>query len=375
MNHKLELHSCRENDNKKLIKELKHLDKLLDNKKCKCHPEPQCKTDKICDHCNIWNAYWPFYGVIGASPPSLDFQVNYVAFNGSLMERWKTNMETPYVKTFPVKNLLEFVLTIGNDICKKHDSSHSLDRHSTARSIKSGCFDFNFRFENIPEPHECTTVIDVSPCSHKYPLLLNQFLLIEDPNIVVTIPGVSPTNVVGIIGYYSTDELCLNQLTETVDKFNEVKNIFMSSQLFYLHVLEMPDYVKFNLVNNTCLGENAFKVCVETSHNIEVKETLIIVEEFQHINILQRTMYINGKYFMTYAVYVDNLVGAIQLGKATPPPIPPTIADARAVPLQLVTMLLFGATVPVPNLNTVDVVTSQQQVIVNLYKNILLQNP
>jgi hypothetical protein len=116
------------------------------------------------------------------------------------------------------------------------------------------------------------------------------------------------------------------------------------------------------------LGENTFKVCIETNHNIEIKELLIIVTGDNvppNICILQKTVYINGIYFMTYATYVDNITGAIQLGK--------TISDSRQAPLQLITMLLFEATVPIPNLNTVNITTSQQQLFVKLYKNIILK--
>jgi len=312
----------------------------------------ECECEPLCQYCYFWDGYWPFMGGPGIEPPSLEYEVDYVTFNGLLIQKWRANVPTPQVMTFSCKDIFKF--TLCNDVC---------------------LFDFNFKFENIPGPCQDPTILNVNPQSTQYPLQLNQFLLIEDPNIVViSTPPIQTTDILAAVTYYNSNEAYYNQLLASTDTFETTKNIIMSTQLFFVHINQIKEYVRLSISHNTCCGENIFKVCIKTNNKIEIKETLIPVDQdpsnpnTNDILILQRTIYIEGRYFMTYAVYVCNIKGAIALGTTE------TI-DQRQIPLQLGTMILFGATLPVPNLNTVVPVTDHQRQYINLFQDVILQNP
>jgi len=282
----------------------------------------------------------------------LEYEVDYITFNGLLIQKWRANVLTPQVTTFPCKDIFKLGLT--TDIC---------------------LFDFNIKFENIPGPCQDPTILNVNPQSICYPLQLNQYLLIEDPNIVViATPGMQTTDILAAVTYYNSNEAYYNQLTTMTDSFENTKNILMSTQLFFVHINQIREYVRLSISHNTNCGENVFTVCFKTNSKIEIKETLIPVDQDPNnpntndILILQRTIYIEGRYFMTYAVYVCNIKGAIALGTTE-------TVDQRQIPLQLGAMILFGATLPVPNLNTVVPVTDHQRQYINLFQDVILQNP
>jgi len=326
-----------------------------DHNECESSHKPsessECECEPLCQYCYFWDGYWPFMGGPGIEPPSLEYEVDYVTFNGLLIQKWRANVPTPQVMTFSCKDIFKF--NLRNDIC---------------------LFDFNFKFENIPGPCYDPTILNVNPLSTQYPLQLNQFLLIEDPNIVVvTTPPMQTTDILAAVSYYNSNEAYYNQLLATTDSFENTKNIIMSTQLFFVHVNQIKEYVRLTISHNTCCGENIFKVCIKTNNKIEIKETLIPVDQdpsnpnTNDILILQRTIYIEGRYFMTYAVYVCNIKGAIALGTTE-------TLDQRQIPLQLGAMILFGATLPVPNLNTVVAVTDHQRQYINLFQDVILQN-
>ncbi len=113
---------------------------------------------------------------------------------------------------------------------------------------------------------------------------------------------------------------------------------------------------------------------METDARVEIKETIIPVifnkeyecDEQPEITILQRTVYINGSYFMTYATYINDIYSACMLGI-----VPQNTPNICQIPLQLATMLLFGAVAPLPNLDCIIPTTEQERMIIKLYKDIL----
>lgn len=311
------------------------------------------KIEKHCSYTNIWDAYWPFIGS-GDYNPQLIYELDYVSFNGILIEKWNTNLQTPTATFFPIKDILRLNLHTGCDM-----------------------FDFDFKFENIPATGN-STVININPKSTILPFHLNQFVLIKDPNIAVTEPGVSPSNILAAIGYYNSSEMYLNQFTATTDGFGTTKNLFMSTQLFFIHINQIEKEVNLTISHNTGIGENLFKVHIETNARVEIKEILIPVNVIPlssgdnplEITIMQRTIYIDEKYFMTYAHYVNDISNASMIGI-----VPGYTTDTRQTPLQLATMLLFGAIVPVIDLNTVVATTDHERIFVRLYREILEKNP
>lgn len=310
------------------------------------------KYTKTYTHINIWDAYWPLIGS-GDTDPGLAIELNYLTFNCMLAKKWNVILQTPHVTFFPLKELFKFCLDTGPSI-----------------------FDFNLKIENIPNS-DSPTIIDINPKSTTYPLLLNQFILIKDINIKVPDPGTSPTNIMAVIGYYNTNNLYFNQFNSTTDNFDTVKNLFFSTQFFFVHINQIKDEVKLIISHDTMTGENLFKISIETHSNIEIKETIIplIIDpissgDISQMVILQRTIYVNGKYFMTYATFKDDISVARQIGIA-----PDYVTDARQAPLQLATMLLFGAVVPIIDLNSVIGNTDQEKLFIRLYKEILLKNP
>jgi hypothetical protein len=302
---------------------------------------------------NIWDAYWPFIGS-GNIDPSLVLELDYLTFNGTLVEKWNANLPTPPTTMFPIKDLFKFTLQTG-----------------------PSDFNFDFRFENVPNIGT-PTVINITPKSTTYPFLLNQFILIKDPNIMVTNPGVSPTNIEAVLGYYNSTNLYLNEFTGGTDSFNTVKNLFMSTQLFFFHISQIKDEVKLVLLHSTTTGENLFKVIIETNAKVEIKETLIPVlinplssgDDMLEVTISQRTIYINDKYFMTYATFINDIASAQQIGIS-----PGYTPDARQTPLQLVVMLLFDPIAPLINLDTIMGITDHERLFVRLYRDVLLKNP
>lgn len=303
-------------------------------------------NEKSCGYMHIWDAYWPFIGS-GETGPCLNIGLNYITFNGILIEKWNTNLSTPPTTVFPTKDLFKFDL------------------------VTNKCtFNFNFKFENMVTDDK--TIININPESTIHPFHLNQYIVIKDPNI--TTPDISSTDILAIIGYYNTYESYLNQFTETTDNFDIIKNLFMSTQLFFMHVNQIKDDVKLIISRDTNLGENLFKVYIETDAKIEIKETLVPLSIDSTISdigiieivILQRTIYVNGKYFMTYANYINDISAACQLGN-----MPGFTHDARQIPIQLAIMLLFGAPVPIINLDTFVGNTDHECLFIRLYRGIL----
>lgn len=311
-----------------------------------CPPIPNC------DHTYIWDAYWPFIGS-GDQDPRLDVELDYITFNGVLIEKWHTSLPTPITTVFPIKDIFKFNLQSG-----------------------MGYFDFDLRLENIPASGN-PTVLNINPKSTTMPFNINQFILIKDPNVSVTTPGTSPTDILAVMGYYHSNELYLNQFTQATDSFETNKNIFLSTQLMFIHVSQIKDDIKLSITHNTGIGENLFKVKIETKQKLEIKEVLIPVninpltsgDEIMEINISVKTIYINGKYFMTYATYVNDVATAQHLVDNG------YINDTRQTPIQLGTMLLFGEVAPIVNLDTVVGTSDHERVLIKLYREVLKKNP
>lgn len=302
---------------------------------------------------NIWDAYWPFIGSAGTGS-KLDIELDYLTFNGMLVEKWSTSLPTPPINTFPIKDLLKINILSG-----KTD------------------FDFDIRLENLPSSG-APVVINISPKSTILPFNLNQFMLIKDSGIVINSPGVNNTNVLGIVGYYNSSQSYLNNFTQNVDSFENVKNVFLSTQLFFVHVNQIKDDVKLNITHNTGLGENLFKVYIETDSKVEIKEVQIPViitnpdNSIQHadITIEVKTIYINSKYFMTYAYYSNDVTSAQQLINTDG-----YMSDLRQTPIQLASMLLFGPNVPIVNLDSTNCNTDHERMLVKLFRDVLMKNP
>ncbi len=301
----------------------------------------------------LWDAYWPFNGSCDIDP-KLDIELDYLTFNGTLMEKWAASLPTPATTIFPMKDIFNLTLISNNDD-----------------------FDFDIKMENLPTNGN-PIVIDINPDSSTFPFNLNQYVLIKDPNITVTSPGDSPTDVLAIMAYYNSNEIYLNQFMQTMDIFDPIKNILLSTQIFFMHINHIRHFVKLNIVRTTTTGENLFNVVIETNNRVEIKEIQIPVQQDHSIDgidnadvgILVRTVYINGKYFMTYATYINDISIAQQL-----PNISGAIADLRQTPLQLATMLLFEPIIPLANLGNVIPSNDQQRLLVKMFKEILQKNP
>lgn len=315
-----------------------------------CCDKPYNTSYKCCTNtrCNIWEGYWPFSGS-GEIDPGLDYQLNYNSFNNNLLEKWNTSVPTPQTNIFPVKDLFKFSLFTNKCV-----------------------FDFNYQFQNLPLEGDEAIVLNINPNSVSTPFNSNQFIFIKDPNINVTNPGVSPTNVLAVMAYYNSDELYVNQFTNSVDNFDSISNLLISTQVFAMHISQTSDPVDLKVAHSTNTGENLFEIIIETNGKIEIKETIIpvAIDEPWNITILVRTVYINGKYFMTYAVYDNDIAHAIELGDTS---LGYTI-DSRQVPIQLVTMLLFGATTPIVDLGTTTGLTEHERMLIRLFKDFLQKN-
>lgn len=300
----------------------------------------------------VWDAYWPFIGV-GDNEPKLEIELDYVTFNGLLIEKWKTSLPTPVTTVFPIKDIFKLNL-----------------------SVENGIFDFDLKLENIPVSGN-STVININPKSTSLPFNLNQFILIKDPNTITTDPERPLTNILGVIGYYNSNELCMNQFTQTVNSFDVIKNVFLSTQLFFVHISQIKHDIKITITHNTSLGENLFKIQIETDLRVDVKETFIPViaiispkNSFSDTVILLRTIYVNGKYFMTYANYINDVASAQQISNSVE-----NVLDVRQRPIQLATMLLFDAVIPLINMDNVYGKTDHERILIKLYKEILKKNP
>lgn len=326
---------------------------------CKPHPHPHpCKPNQYDPkiHHYVWTAYYPFIGS-STSDPQLLTELDYTTFTNLFVTKWSLDIPTPAVTAFPNKVLFDL-----NIVANKEK------------------FDFNILWQNIPVAGP-STVLDASPKSTMFPFQLNQYVVIRDPGIIVTTPGVSPTDVLAIHGFYTSSTLGLNEFTEQIDCLGNSKSLFISTQLFFVHISQPICDVRITLVHSTVIGENLFSVTIETDCHVEIVERKICVTastldlelapivasscSMSDIIILEKTVYVNGIYLMTYAFYVDNVTAAIALGQLA--------ADQRQVPLQLVDMLLFGAIAPAPDLTTVIASTDAQRAIVNAYQNILLK--
>lgn len=322
---------------------------------CKpCKPNP-CKP-KHCPkiHSYVWTAYYPFLGS-STIDPQLLYELDYTTFTNLFVTKWSLDIPTPAVTVFPNKVLFDL-----NIVANKEK------------------FDFNILWQNVSVSGP-SIVLDASPKSTTFPFQLNQYVLIRDPGIVVT-PGVN-TDILAVHGFYTSPTLGLNEFTEQIDCLGNSKSFFISTQLFFVHITQPICDVRITLAHNTTIGENLFGVIIETDCHVEIVERKICVTastldvvplvssscSMSDIIILEKTVYVNGIYLMTYAFYVDNVTAAIALGALA--------TDPRQVPLQLVDMLLFGATAPAPDLATVIASTDAQRTIINVYQNILLKVP
>lgn len=312
------------------------------------------ENNKKCLGCNknyIWPFYWPLSGS-GTNNPSLDIQNIYIGFNNEPVIKWTTNLPTPK-SNLTKKNLFSFVVSTG---CPKDYN-----------------FNFKIRFENSA-PNK--TVIEVSPHSEKFPLLLNQYLIITDPNISVIQPGTSPTNVQSTISYFMNKSSFYNPIDESVELSNSVRNLVFANQKLFIHINEIDIPVKI-VVGNSDIGENLANVQLTISvPNSNINQTSIKEKVTSDINpstgveIKRTTIYIKGIYLMSYVVYEGSIINATDFGKV------PTTADSRQVPLQLESMILYKEPkIPVINLlNTTENGNEFKSNMQVLYRSILLNN-
>lgn len=301
--------------------------------------EVKCSSKKT-DYNYTWDAYWPLIGS-GSDNPRLEFILNYITYNGRVGKKWTTTLPTPITDFFPAKELLNININNGSNI-----------------------FDFNIHFENIPAS-ENSVIIDINPKSTTFPFNLNQYILIKDPNII---SDKKNTNIMGVIAQYNTNKIYHNQFTGTFNNINIIKNILFSSQLFFIHINQISEIVNLSIVHNTSIGENLFKILIKTNSKVEIKEipismTLCTDNDSFDVNILQKIIYINEKYFMTYATYINDISSAIKIADY--------INDPGKTPIQLVTMLLFNVNGSMVDLNTIVPNTEHERILTRLYKDIL----
>lgn len=342
----------------------------LSSSSCYDHPIVFCckneskSAQKNC-YSYIWDAYWPF---IGSKPnpdpdtdpntdpdtdPQLDVELNYITFNGTVIQKWKTDLPTPPISFFPIKDL--FQLTLETNGC---------------------LFDFNLKLENIPNNCDAT-VININQQSKYYPFNLNQYILIKDPGIIIDDNLPITTSVQAVISFYQSTELYLNQFTKAFDSLTMIKNLFFSTQLFVMHINQIKSQVKLSVSHNTTIGENLFKVNIETCAKVEIKEVIIPIvinsladnDNDNEPAIVQKTVYIDGAYFMTYITYINNVLTASKFGS-----VPLHTPNAYQIPLQLATMIFFGPTVPIISLDNVVPITDHERMLIRLYKEILQGN-
>jgi len=316
-----------------------------DRNKCSCN---KCELVE-CTVCHLWDGYWPFIGRDCNESKNIELDAAYLDLTNNLVNKWSSNMlsQQPQGCNEPV---------CGESVCRE-----------------SVCNEKDlFKLELNTSPCGSAITLSLSPDCATHPFQLNQFLVIKNKSIPPPTGPTTPTNILAIIAYYNSQDVLYNELTGGTDTSHSVKNLFFSTQLFFMHIKQIPDYVNLIVSNNASMGDNMFQVCIKTNCKIEIKEKKIAVSTpdsgpFQ-VNIFLRTIYINEKYFMTYAIYVDNVAGAISLGTPT------FTTDLRQVPLQLGVMLLFAPTAPLVDLTTVTTTNDQQRELVKAF-NFLQANP
>lgn len=332
------LHKISSNDKTDEIKNTKSVNES--NNKCQNEPK---HISKKTDHIYTWDAFWPLIGS-GTDNPRLEFVLNYIGYNGKVGKKWSTVLPTPITDFFPSKELFNLNVKTGINI-----------------------FDFNIHFENIPAS-DSSTMIDINPKSTTFPFNINQYILIKDPNVVLNKKN---TNIMGVIAEYNTNKIYHNQFTSATNNISVIKNILFSSQLFFMHINQISEVVNLSVFYNTSIGENLFRILIKTNSKVEIKEMPISmtictdIDSFD-VTILQKTIFINEKYFMTYATYIDDVSAAIKLTQ-----IPEHMNDPGKTPIQLVTMLLFNVNGSIVDLNTVVPKTGHERMLTRLYKDVL----
>lgn len=286
-----------------------------------------------CNPCYNWIAYWPIFGT--QPDPSLRYEVNsYSELSNANTERWAETISTQLGATIPIKNLFRIDLTTGP--CN---------------------FDFNVRVENTAEP---PAVININPTSTTRGFQLNQFFFIKDPNIT-TDPDV--TNIVGTGSFYNTADIYYNEFTDTTNNFDSTKNLLFTSQLFAVHMQQMKEHVRVSISYNTGNGDDLFKVCIFSACKIEIREEDIVVNVADDIVIRKQNVYVNGRYFMTYAYYINNIAGARVL----------PIATNKERPIQLARQLLFPGLPTATPLSAAPAVNDQQRLLKRLAASITVE--
>lgn len=261
----------------------------------------------------VWDAYWPFITANTAvENPGFDFENYYIAFNGQAVRKWSVFLPTPIPSEFPARDL--FRLELKSERSK---------------------FNFDLKFENLM-PADSTSTIEISPHSESYPLNVNQYLLQRDKslaNSVGSVSQVSHVSYVSMIAFYNTTDYRYNPIIDSIDNFDPVKNLLLSTQLFMLHINQIHEPINVIIAFNSSSGENLFTIDIETSGSVEIRESIQSVtnELTPDLVIQKKTVYVNGKYFMTHAVYANDIPSALQLGRET---------EIEKV-IQLATQLIF----------------------------------
>jgi len=278
---------------------------------------------------SVWEWYWPL-----KTNNLIQIIAVYFSINNKLIQKWSVNMPTPNAFKFPEKNLFNL------DIC--------LDKNE---------FDFNILIENIPSCGN-PVCINICPKSQTFPLNLNQTILFRDPNTY--------TNVLATISYFNSTCNYYNQILDKAEFQKSTKSLVFSNQLFFMHINQIDLPVKMSLSHSTVIGENLANISLQSNGNlIEVREDIYPVLNSTNVNILSKTIYIGGVYFMTFAVYKGDIFNAVKFGQV------PNTLDSRQIPLQLQTMILYNsASIPVLDLNNAQYENIFQQELLNTF-NIL----
>ena len=107
-----------------------------------------------------------------------------------------------------------------------------------------------------------------------------------------------------------------------------------------------------------------FKIDNEVSIVIIFSSVLSL--SYKNLYALVKTVYIDEKYFMTYATYVDNVSYAAKLGRSEN-----YLNSPQQISIQLASTLLLDRNLPITDINTINCSSEHQQILVTLMNDIL----
>lgn len=307
-------------------------------------------------HKNInykWEGYWPLIG----SGRNYDSKIIFELYandddDNCYKKKWSKILPTPYIHTIFNKTL--FNIKLGNT-----DST----------------FDFQCNFDNLINS-SLMPFIRIGTQTNKYSIELGQYVLMRDNNIFFSSSesDSQSNDVLGIIAYYETHSPSIDQFYKVSYSNKMKKNLLLSSQLFLLHINQIEYAVNLSIAKDFDTKNDSINLRLESPYNIEIKDSIIPIptsplssgEENSFILIMQKIIYVNNEYFMTYASYIENIEGAIEIGI-----LPEYNNNIEQIPIQLAIMLFFDKSIPLVDLDITSPVTEHEKMLSELYKKIL----